>query len=51
VLLPSIWVYMDLAVSERRVLVVSSCVSNGVFAFIGKMIGPRRYSVKMFQGK
>ena len=24
--------------SERRILVVSSCVSNGVFAFIGKMI-------------
>jgi hypothetical protein len=35
-------------VSESRVLVVWSCVSNGVFAFIGRMIGPRRYSVKTF---
>lgn len=42
---------MDMAVSECRVLVVWSCVSNGVFAIVGKMIGPRRYSVKMFQGK
>ena len=42
---------MNLEVSERRVHVVWSCVGNGVFAFIGKMIGARRYSVKMFQGK